>query len=303
MEARSRLSGALLIAGLLVAACSGGGSDDPTASPLPPSLTAPPPTATQPPVAALVDGSPIRLSDYEAEVRRYEAAQQTAGIDLATLGNYRAQLLQALIDRRLLALGAQEAGFELTEETLSQKTDQLVEARGGSEAMGAWLAEHAYTLESFERALRDELLAAEMVARITAGVPEETDQVHARHILVASRSEAENLLAQLEDGADFAELAVARSLDLSTRLAGGDLGWFPLGYLTVPELAAAAFALEPEQIGPVVETALGFHIVQTLERGTRVLAPDALRALQQLAVEDWLRVAREQRQIELFVVP
>ena len=74
-----------------------------------------PPTATPEPAAALVNGESIRLVDFEQEVQRYESAKNDAGIDLATLGDYRSQVLQALIERKLLAQGARQVGIVIEE--------------------------------------------------------------------------------------------------------------------------------------------------------------------------------------------
>lgn len=268
-----------------------------------PSPTPAPPTHTPEPVAAWVNGSPILLSHFQAEVGRFEAAHSVIGIDLATPDIYNSQVLQALIDRRLLFLGALASGLSLEPGTVDRKMAELSTQLGSSEAMGAWLAANHYSVESFRAALEEEMLAAQMVSRITGAVMPTADQVHARHILVATREEAEGVLQQLASGASFADLASRLTLDLSTRPAGGDLGWFPRRYLNVPEVEAAAFELGPGQISGIVSSRLGFHIVQTLERGERPLSPDALRRLQTLAVEDWLAAQRQTAVIEILVVP
>src|SRR3972149_7222336 len=96
---------AVILAVLALAACNGGLFATP-------SPTAPPPTTTPTsiPLAARVHGEGIVLADFEDEVARFEAAQALLGTDLASLGDYRRQVLQALIDRLLLTQGAVEAG-------------------------------------------------------------------------------------------------------------------------------------------------------------------------------------------------
>jgi len=290
------LAGALWLAGC--SAPSGLDGTSPTPA-LPPSTS----TATPAPLAALVNGEGILLADFEAEVARFEAAQAALGIDLATLEDYQGQVLQALIDRRLLAQGAQAEGMSLTEEEVLAETERLALDLGSADALEAWMAENSFNIESFTRGLKEDLLAAEMVARIAEGVPAETEQAHARHILVASREQAEALRDEVVAGTDFAELAAAFSLDLSTRPAGGDLGWFPPGYLTTPEVETAAFSLGPGETSTVIESSLGFHIVQTIEREVRQLLPDALERLQESAVETWLAEKRQASTIEILVAP
>jgi parvulin-like peptidyl-prolyl isomerase len=236
-------------------------------------------------------------------VGRFEAAQAALGIDLATLEGYPGRVLEALIDQKLLAQGAAAEGVSVTEEAVLAETQSLALDLGSTDALEAWMAENNYTLESLIRSLREDMLAAEMVARIAGTVPTEVEQVHARHILMPSREEAEVLRDEILVGGDFAEMAEAFSLDLSTRPAGGDLGWFPRGYLTTPEVEEMAFSLEPGEVGEVVESRLGFHIVQTIEREVRPLLPDALERLRENAVETWLAGRRQASAIEILIAP
>jgi len=105
---------------------------------------------------------------------------------------------------------------------------------------------------------------------------EEAETVHARHILIAcdpDASEAERVekkaladsyRTQIREGADFAELAKEFS-DCPSKNSGGDLGTFPRGEM-VKEFEEAAFSRPIDEIGPVVETDFGFHVIQVLAR-------------------------------------
>jgi peptidyl-prolyl cis-trans isomerase C len=288
----------LLLAGLLLAGCASLPLAQPTATPLPPT-----PSTTPEPAVALVNGTPILLADFEAEVSRYEAAQRSLGIDLATLGDYRAMVLNALIDQRLLADAARKAGESVEPAEIEARIEALAAEMGGSDAMGAWLAANGYSLEQLKKSLGEEILAALMVERIADDVPATAEQVHARHILVANAALAEDLRSQLISGADFATLAQTYSLDLSTRVAGGDLGWFARGTLTTPEVEAAAFALQPGEISAIVQSALGYHIIEVLERGDHPLSQETWRRFRQEAVDSWLTDQRAQAAIEIIITP
>ncbi len=97
------------------------------------------------------------------------------------------------------------------------------------------------------------------------------EQVHARHILIAgttteSKAEAEKLLKDLKDGADFAKLAEEKSADKGSAAKGGDVGYFGKGRM-VPQFEQAAFELKNKNdLSGVVESQFGYHIIQLLDR-------------------------------------
>jgi peptidyl-prolyl cis-trans isomerase C len=86
------------------------------------------------------------------------------------------------------------------------------------------------------------------------------EEVHARHILVATEDEAKDIEAQLKNGADFATLAMQKSKDPGAA-DGGDLGYFTKDQM-VPEFAEAAFKLDKGQISDPVKTQFGWHIIR-----------------------------------------
>jgi peptidyl-prolyl cis-trans isomerase C len=104
------------------------------------------------------------------------------------------------------------------------------------------------------------------------------ESVHVRHILVAraasddektkaeKKMKAEGIRKQLLGGADFAETAL-KSSDCPSKQAGGDLGTFPRGQMVKP-FEDAAFSQKKDEIGPVVETEFGYHIIQVLEKNS-----------------------------------
>ncbi|WP_170340759.1 peptidylprolyl isomerase [Ruegeria arenilitoris] len=85
------------------------------------------------------------------------------------------------------------------------------------------------------------------------------DEFNASHILVATEEEAKEIKAQLDDGADFAELAKEKSTGPSGP-NGGALGWFGKGQM-VPEFEQAVIGLEKGQVSDPVQTQFGWHVV------------------------------------------
>ena len=152
--------------------------------------------------------------------------------------------------------------------------------------------ETGFTERDFRYLIETSILREKLEAALKAEAPTTGEQVHARHILVKTREEAEQVLARLRAGESFEALAQEVSTDESNKDKGGDLGWFGRGVM-VKAFEDAAFALEPGQISDIVETSFGFHIIRVDERDpNRPLEGAALQQAQEKAVEDWFNARR-----------
>lgn len=130
-------------------------------------------------------------------------------------------------------------------------------------------------------------------------VPATQPQVHARQIVVPTSDQANDLLTQLQNGADFATLAQQNSTDTATKASGGDIGWFNKGVQT-KAIDDAVFALQPGQLSGVVQDTAGYHILQVLEADpNRALAADQLTSERQKAFNDWLSAQRSSSDVKL----
>jgi peptidyl-prolyl cis-trans isomerase C len=257
-----------------------------------PSPSAVPPSATPEPAAALVNGEAILAADFEAEIARYQDAHPETPLDDAA----RQRVLDSLVDTLLLAQGARAEGFQPGESELQSRLDDLIVKSGGAETFQRWLETNHFDDESFRRALALNAQAAWMRDRIAASLPGTLEQVRARQIFLYNAEDAKNVLERLNAGTDFVTLATE-----ADPVAAGELGWFPRGYLLEPDIEAAAFALQPGEYSAVIETRLGFHIIQVIDRqADRPLDPDARYSLQQKAVQDWLVERRTQSVVEVI---
>lgn len=302
-----------------------------------PSPTAVPPTPTpSEPLAALVNGQPIFLADYERELARYEQAQAGVGADVADNGDteaappaegegevtgvvpqaeatpepdYRIQVLDALIERELIQQAATAAGVVVDAAAVDNRIEELRASTGGAMNFDAWLEANLYTAEEFHQVLAAEMVTERMVNVVTAAVPETIEQVRARYIQVNDLALAQDLLNRIRNGDDFAFLAQQNSLDRVTGANGGDLGYFAPGSLLVGEVEAAAFALQPGETSEAI-TATNpdglptYYIVQVTERDpNRVMTADMRYAMLQQTFEAWLDQLWSQATIERFVTP
>ncbi len=250
------------------------------------------PSATAVPLAATVNGYEVTLAEYQSELALYQAA---LGTELSPEDEQR--VLDDLIDQALLAQAAIEQGFSVGDSLLEERKRQLVDQLGSEEALSNWMSEYQYDEPSFRRALARAIGAAWMRDQILAAVPPTAEQVHAIQILLYDPDEASDVLAQLQAGNSFTNLAVEYD-----PITGGDLGWFPRGYLPDPRLEEAAFNLTPGEFSSVIETLAGYHILLVLEREPqRVLSPEAYLVQQEQALKTWLETERSNSDIQILL--
>ncbi len=275
--------------------------------PLPSATPLPTPTPSDPPVA-LVNGRPIPLSAFRLELARYEqglADPQAAALDYPRLA------LEALIVRVLIAQAADELGLVVTPAMVEAELATLrqqAETAGGPAAFSDWLAANRLSETAFRDLLAAEMLTSRVAERVTAEVPAAVEQIQARVIQVDDPALADSLLAQLRAGADFGQLATQFSLDQSTAPFGGDLGYFARGTLLVPEIEAAAFALELNGISEVItvtrpETGRTlYYLVQTTARDPqRPMDPEFRHRVLLAHFDQWLADRRAAAAVEIMI--
>lgn len=272
-------------------------------------VTAVPPTPTPTePLAATVNGQAITLSGYERELSRYEQAQTQLGQTLAGT-EHQDIVLEALIEKLLVTQAAEAAGIVVTPALVDEKLEELKTAAGGTEPFSQWLALNQWTEADFREALTTEIITGQMRDRVIADVPTTSEQVNARYIQVDNAELAQTLHQRALAGDDFSFLAQQNSLDQITSQNGGELGFFARNSLLVPEVEAAAFALqEPNAISDVIsinnpETGQStYYLVQLIERDMeRPLTADLRYGFLQQTFETWLNEQWNQATIELLI--
>lgn len=150
-------------------------------------------------------------------------------------------------------------------------------------------------------AVSDEALQASYDARFKDFAPQK--EYSAAHILVDSQEKANELKAELDNGADFATLAKANSTDTGSGANGGDLGWFGMGQMVKP-FEDAVIAAELGKVTAPVQSNFGWHLVlvkesRIAEKPTLESMRDELSAdLQQLAIESHIKTVTQAATVE-----
>lgn len=97
------------------------------------------------------------------------------------------------------------------------------------------------------------------------------EQVKASQIVLKTKAEAEDILSQLKQGADFATLAKEKSIDTNTKDNGGDLGYFGKGQLGDDAVETAAFAAKKGALTDVVQSSIGYVVLKVVDHKEAVI--------------------------------
>jgi peptidyl-prolyl cis-trans isomerase C len=262
---------------IVVSACSGGGQTQlGTATPILPTRTPFPPSPTPIPTAAIVNGDLITMEEFQEELARYKASVNRELTEQDQL-----LVIHDLVNLTLLAQAAKSDGYQISDVDLDTRIANLDTE---DQPLADWFATYGFTETSFRIHLKRSLEAAWMRDEIIADVALEIEQVHAQQMLFYSLSSAELMLVELEKSIDFSQLA--NTYDPQTH---GDLGWFPEGFLTIPDLDPIIFSLEIGETSDIIETEIGYHIIKVLDKQeNRPIDPAIRQTLQEKALDDWL---------------
>jgi len=212
---------------------------------------------------ATVNGQKITKEDL------YNAMYENAGS--ATLDN--------MVTELLIEQEAEKQDIAVTDNDVQKRLDKIIEQNFSSEAeFEQALMMYNMTRGDMEKNIKTELLMTGILRKDIQISEEEMkeyfddnrsyfdseEEVKVRHILVKDEKDANSILGELRNGADFAELANEKSID-GSKEDGGDLG-FVKRQDVVKEFGDVAFTLAENEISDVVKTEYGYHILQVLEK-------------------------------------
>ncbi len=250
-------------------------------------------------VIAVVGDRPLLKSDIEYQYQ--QALMQ--GSEFA--GDMKCHIMEQMLIQNLLLEQARVDSIEVGENqvimTVDRQINDFINRAGSREKLEEWLNKSILQIKEEQRELvRNQMLTQQMQSKITGDVNvtplairnffRETDkdslpfvpaQYELQKITIyprVSREEIDRVKGQLRDfqrqineGRDFATLAVLYSEDPNSAARGGELGMQPRANL-VPEFARVAFNLQDKnKVSKVVESEFGFHIIQLIDRqGDRI---------------------------------
>lgn len=186
-----------------------------------------------------------------------------------------AQTLDGMISETLVNQEADKKGIKVTQADIDKETAFIKKNYGSDAEFEAALQQNNLSKEEFNKQMDMQVKLRKLIEpdvkvsdddvkkyfeenKATFDTPE---QVKASHILVATKEEADAILKQLKDGADFATLAKEKSTDPGSKANGGDLGYFGRNQM-YKEFEDEAFRLKDGELSGVIKTDAGYHIIK-----------------------------------------
>lgn len=235
--------------------------------------------------AATVDGTQIPRSTLEEAVSELTADQDLSGEDReSVVGSQQRNLLSLLIQDEVLSGVFEEMDVSVDDEDLEVVREDVYAAIGGEEQLEQALSDAGLTEDLFEEVFIPQ--QARMLAVQAELAGDETLETRTtRHILLETEQEADEVVAELDEGAEFAELAEERSIDTGSGAQGGELGAAQRGAYVEPFDDAVWEAELDTVVGPV-ESEFGFHVLEVTDEDERSVDELEQQELQQLVGEE-----------------
>ncbi|HWQ88648.1 MAG TPA: peptidylprolyl isomerase [Desulfitobacteriaceae bacterium] len=230
---------------------------------------------------AKVNGEAISLDQYNVRLNDVKQIYEQQGMDFTTeqgkegLTQLKNQMLQRLIDSTLFTQDVKKLGLKTDDPLVKTEEENIRNNIGSEEKFQEVLKQQGMTETELLNYLA---LYLHQTADITLSDSEiktyydsnqekynEQEQVKASHILVQTEEEAKQIIAELNAGGDFAQLAKDKSTDTGSKDSGGDLGYFSKGQMvTAFETAAFAQTVGTYSAEPV-KTDYGYHIIYVVD--------------------------------------
>ena len=291
--------------------------------------------------AALVNGSPVSVAEFEAALEHALASRTRADEepDAAELRRLRKEVLDNLIGRRLAYQESRRQGIDVSPQQIDQEVGRVAARLSKAANLGSALQRANLTRRQLRAQLKQDIAIRMLLENKVLNQVEVDDRelrafydshpnlfktpalVRASHIFIAAgpdtppekRGEAVDLLrniqARIDEGIPFAELAIDHS-QCPSSANGGDLGYFEKEKM-IKRFADAAFSLNPGEVSDIVRTHYGYHLIKVADRKPKkkLTFPEAREKLyRNLKVEKaarqiktYLRTLREMAQVKIFI--
>ncbi len=292
-------------------------------------------------IVAVVNDEVITLFELNGAFAPYqeklEAAYKGAELEKALTENKRG-LLNRMIDDLLMEQQSRKAGIVVRDEDVNNAINDMLRRRNVSrDELWKALEREGITVEAYRKGIRDQLMRIRIVQREikskVAVSDEEIGEYYRKHradyegkeavrikqiLLILPkdalppvrerlRADAETIHRRLFAGEPFDQISANHSQGPAAN-AGGDIGYIERGII-LPEVESVAFSLPLNQISPVIESPIGFHIIQVIDRrGAGIKSIELVREeirekldmeKVEKKFEEWLMALRAKSHVEI----
>lgn len=274
--------------------------------------------------AAIVNGEKIPVRDFEDRLQvKMALMENSSSIGRQEAGRIRAELLNEMIDEKLMITRALALKLNVSQEELDKKLEEI--KADYPEGLEKFFQGRADDYKRWKEALKTRILLEKVIEQdVNAGVLVSDDEalaffkansnygssenrVRVSQIVLSDRAAAETALKRLKAGENFS--VVAKELSTGPEASrGGDMGWFTRGSL--PEtIENVVFKLKPGQVSRILESPYGYHIfeVEKTEKAGKAsfsevkerIRADLKKEKEGAAYREWLKRLRKEATVEI----
>lgn len=238
-------------------------------------------------VSAIVNGEKITEKELNTRVDQIAAMygyDMTTPEGQLTMGYLRGQVLQGLIEEKLILADAKAKNIKVDQAKVDEEMERIKSSYSSNEEYQAALKERKFTEKDLKTFIGNQLAVDQLITEVTKDLTATTrdikgyyeenkeefvvqETIKARNIVVETEDEAKAVIERLDKGEDFAKLAVELSTDPTAKDNQGEIGYFDRDANLIQEFKDAAFALKVgEYTKKPVGSMFGFHIIKVEDK-------------------------------------
>ena len=238
-------------------------------------------------VVAVVNGEKITEKELNTRVGQVAAMY---GYNLESpenkeiIGYLEEQVLEYLIEEKVILQAAEEKKIQANKADIDAELKKIKDQLKDEQKFKEFLQERKFTEKDLKNFIANQLILDKLIDEVTKDITASTrdpkeyyeefksefhepEKVKARNIVVKTEEEAKNIIARLDQGEDFAKLAVELSIDPSVKDNDGVIDYFDRDAMLVDEFKDAAFSLKiGEYTKKPVKTIYGYHVIKVEDK-------------------------------------
>ncbi len=242
-------------------------------------------------IVANVNGEIILLSEVKKQIALLKGFSEKKKVEIKPGELADENILNSMIDEKIMAHYARENNVVIKESAVDKSVEKVKQKSNiTDEVLSELLKREGMTIKDYRKKIKNQMMIRQIMSLEVPSVEISDEEaksyykrnkakfikpgkVRAAHIIILlgadgareaeSKKKIEQILKEIQGGADFALMAKANSEDGAAK-DGGDLGWFTRGKM-LPAFEKLAFSLKKGEVGGPVKTKYGYHLIKVLD--------------------------------------